>query len=123
MSIQRTTIPGSEKKPLPKAKVIGKVDPNQRIEVTVVLRPRKSGSGSLTPNAATEHAMNLGTQLPEQRTYISREAFAAERNLTLVEASLSKRIIRLAGTVKDLTAAFRPNLKKSRVAGRIVRMR
>src|SRR5437762_6534199 len=118
MSIQRTTIPGSEKKPLPKAKVIGKVDPNQRIEVTVVLRPRKSGSGSLTPNAATEHAMNLGTQLPEQRTYISREAFAAERgadpldvgkveafaeghNLTLVEASLSKRIIRLAGTVKD----------------------
>src|SRR5438128_2351300 len=114
-SRKRTTVPGSEKKALPNAKVIGDVDPNERIEITVVLRPRTSGGGPLTPKAAAEVAMNTGSQLPEQRQYVSREAFAAQRgadpedvakveayaqehNLTVVEASLPKRSIRLAGT-------------------------
>jgi kumamolisin len=84
--------------------------------------------------------MNAATQLPEQRQYVSREAFASEvgadpddvakveafaqeHNLTVVEASLSKRSIRLAGTIGDLAAAFGVNLKRSRVGSRVVRTR
>ncbi len=136
---KRKTIPGSEKKALPNAKTVGKIDPEERIEVTVVLRPRTATSQGAR-KAAAEDAMSSGTQLPEQRQYLSREAFAAERgadpedvakvesfaqshNLTVAEASLAKRSIRLAGTVKDLTAAFQPNLKKSKVGNRIVRSR
>ena len=140
LSKTRTTVPGSEKKTLPNAKVIGAVDPNDRIEVTVVIRPRTSGGSSRAPKAAAEEAMKKGSQLPEQRQYISREAFAAQRgahpedvakveafaqehNLTVVEVSVPKRSIRLAGTIENLTVAFRPNLKKSKVGSRTVRTR
>ena len=46
-SRKRTPIPGSEKKAVPNAKVVGDVDPGERIEVTVVLRrdSRESGPG------------------------------------------------------------------------------
>jgi len=136
---KHVTVPGSEKKALPHAKVVGKVDADERIEITVVLRPRVSGE-SRAPQAVAEAAMAEATKAPDQRQYISREAFAAERgadpddvakveafaqehNLTVVEASLAKRSLRLAGRIADLTAAFRPKLKRVKVAKRIVRMR
>ena len=136
-SRKRVVVPGSEKKALPNAKIVGKLDPNERIEITVVIRPRSDAA----PNGrVAASASDTSRQLPEQRQYLSRESFAAERgadpkdvvqveafakehNLTVVEASLQKRAIRLAGTIRDLTAAFEPNLKKSRVGSRIVRMR
>jgi len=129
----RKIVPGSEKKALPNAKIIGEVDPTARIEVTVVLRPRAAG-------AADAQAMAASERLPEQRQYVSRESFAAERgadpddiarvealaeehHLTVVESSLSKRTVRLGGTVADLTEAFRPNLKKAKLGSRIIRAR
>jgi kumamolisin len=137
---KRKTVPGSEKEALRDAKVIGKVDPHERIEITVVLRPRARAGGDRTPAAAAEEAMTMGSQLPAQRQYLSREEFAAqhgadpedvakveafaqEHHLTVVEASLPKRTIRLAGTVADLTEAFQPNLKRAKVGSRVVRMR
>ena len=136
-SKKRVIVPGSEKKALPNAKVVGKLDPNQRIEITVVLRPRSDATPS---GRVAASASDSSSQLPAERQYLSREAFAAERganpndvaaveafakehNLTVVEASLQKRAIRLAGTIRDLTAAFQPNLKKSKVGTKIVRMR
>src|SRR5262245_23425774 len=73
----RKTVPGSEKQALPHAKVIGDVDPKQRIEVTVVLRPRASG-GARGQESAAKKAMAAAARLPERRKYVSREAFAAE---------------------------------------------
>ena len=135
-SKKRVTVTGSEKKALPNAKVIGSVDPEARIEITVVLRPRATRSKALSVRAAAASAM----QTDAQRHYLSREEFEAERgadpeditaieafahdhNLTVVETSLAKRTIRLAGTVKDLTAAFQPKLKEARLAGRSLRTR
>jgi kumamolisin len=139
-SKKRVTVAGSDKKALPNAKVIGAVDPVSRIEITVVLRPRTSGAGALTASAATAQAMKAGGQPATQRQYLSREEFEAERgadpkdvaaiedfahqhNLTVVDVSLAKRSIRLAGTVKDLTAAFQPTLKEAKVGSRSVRTR
>ena len=139
VSRKRTTIPGSEKKALPNAKVTGAVDPNERIEVTVILRPR-TGAGSRTSKAGASEAMKSALEVPERRAYLTREAFAAERgaapddvekvesfarehNLTVVETGIAKRSIRLAGTIQDLTDAFRPNLKKSKIGARTVRTR
>ena len=138
-SQKRKTIPGSVKKPIPHAKISGAVDPDERIEITVVLRPR-TGGGSKTAKAAAIDVMKSAAKLPARRQYLTREAFVAERgaapedvakvesfarehNLTVVEISLAKRSIRLAGTIRDLTAAFRPTLKKSKVGSRTVRMR
>ena len=138
-SQKRTIVAGSEKKALPHAKVTGALDPNERIEVTVILRPR-SGAGSRTAKAAANQAMTQALALPERRAYLTRETFAAARgaapddvekvesfardhNLTVVEASIAKRSIRLTGTIQDLTAAFRPNLKQAKLGARTVRTR
>ena len=84
--------------------------------------------------------MSAGAVLPEQRQYVSREDFAAQRgadpqeatqveafaqghHLTVVETSLAKRTVRLAGSLADLTEAFRPKLKRAKVGNRVVRMR
>jgi len=137
---KRVTVPGSEKKALPNAKVVGDVDPGERIEITVVLRPRTLGAGALTAKKATAFAMGVGSESPATRQYISREDFASQRgaapgdilavedfahlhNLTVVDVSIAKRSIRLAGTVKDLAGAFKPSLKQAKVGGRSVRTR
>lgn len=139
-SRQRVTVPGSKKKALRAAKVLGKINPKRRIEITLVLRPRITAHGPRTPKAASAQVMAMGRELPEQRQYLSREEFAAQRgadprdvaqveafaqehHLTIVEASLAKRTLRLEGSVADLTAAFRPKLKKVKLAGRRIRMR
>jgi kumamolisin len=140
MPTKRMTVLGSEKKALPNAKVIGNVDPDERIEITVVLRPRTSTGGVRTAKAAAEDLMKVAARPLEQRRYVSRESFASQRGadpediekveafaedhkLTVVEVSIPKRSIRLSGTIRDLTAAFRPNLKKTRVGNRILRTR
>jgi kumamolisin len=139
MTLQkRMVVAGSQKKALAKAKVVGKVKPDERIEITVVLRPR--GAGAATPKAAAVSTLKAAAHLPGRRQYVTRETFAAtrgadpndmakieafaqEHHLTVVEASLPMRTVRLAGTVENLTEAFRPNLKKASVGTRVFRMR
>ena len=45
------------------------------------------------------------------------------RFVNLFDPRSRSRAVRLAGTIGDLTAAFRPNLKKTKVGTRLVRMR
>jgi kumamolisin len=137
---KRVMVPGSEKKALPHAQVVGDVDPGERIEITVVLRPRTSGAGAVTPKKAAAFAMGTGAESPTARQYLTREEFASQRgaspadisavedfahvhNLTIVDVSIAKRNIRLAGTVKDLMTAFQPTLKQAKVGTRAVRTR
>ena len=131
----RVTVRGSEKAPLRGAKVIGSIDPKERIEIAVIVRPRAT-------SAATTAASTPATEAtpPEQRIHLSREEFAAQRgadpgdvakveafaqmyNLTVVEVNLAQRSIRLTGTVKDLSAAFQPKLKRARLGSRVLRVR
>ena len=110
-------IPGSERKPLPGATAVAPADPNQLAQVTVRLRRRKGAQTVL------KRALDLSLQLPKERTYLTREqfiaqagadpadlarveAFARNHNLTVVDANLASRTVRLAGTVGDLSAAF-----------------
>ena len=55
MATNRIFVPGSQKKPLRNAKRLGAVDPQQRIEVTVVLR-RRPGSGAKSARRASAPA-------------------------------------------------------------------
>jgi len=136
-SKKREAVTGSEKAKLPTMKAIGKVDPKERIEITVLMRPRPSSESAA---AHAESVMELGAQPPEERQYMSREEFAAQRgadpadiakvdefahehHLTVVETSIPKRVIKLSGTIADLTAAFKPNLKKYKLGGREIRGR
>src|SRR5205807_4569482 len=51
------------------------------------------------------------------------DALAHEHNLTVVRASIPERTVKLAGALADFMAAFRPQLKRYRIAKRTFRGR
>ncbi|HEV2494423.1 MAG TPA: S53 family peptidase [Terriglobia bacterium] len=116
-------VAGSHRTPFRNAKPVGKVAADQRVEVTLRVRPRKADTDS---RAAV---MAMGAKRPSERSYLSREDLGATRgadpedlaridqfahtyNLTVVETSVPKRTVRLSGTVADLSRAFGVQLQK-----------
>src|SRR5256886_288748 len=117
----RVVIQGSHKTSLEGAKLTGKLDPNERLEVTVRVRPRAALA------ASTEFAALTGSP-PAQRRPLSREEFAArfgadpadverieqfahEHDLDVVSSHAGQRTVRLSGTLKAMQAAFGVKLK------------
>ena len=108
-------LPGSERSALTGAREIGAVNPDERIEITIVLRP--------SPSSAILSAEKIGSTLPNERSYMTREefeasqgaapedmakveAFAKEHGLTVVSASAARRTLVLSGTSAQLASAF-----------------
>ncbi len=102
-------VKGSTRK-IPPGKNIGGSNLNELIEVTVRLRRKKSieeyvkGLGKenkvLTPEEFDEQ---FGAQ---QKDIDLVEAFAQEHDLTVVQASVSRRSVILKGTVQNFSSAF-----------------
>ncbi|MGI4740541.1 MAG: S53 family peptidase [Janthinobacterium lividum] len=112
----RVAVPGSERKPLPHAEQLHTPLPNERLEVTVRLRPK---APLPTPPATNA----LADVLPQQRTYLSHEEldqhygadpqdikqvteFARAHGLVVVHASVAQRSVLLAGSIAEFEAAF-----------------
>jgi kumamolisin len=110
------SLAGSERKLPPGAREVGVPDPNERILVSVLLRPR-------TPLDGLTSGKEMGATPPRERQYLTREEFAArygadpadvakveafahQHNLTVMEASLARRTIVLSGTIAALSDAF-----------------
>jgi kumamolisin len=127
-------VSGSERAAVPGAQVIGAPEANERIEVTVVLRRRPSNE-DLAASTTTQ-----GARPPRERQHLQREEFAArhgahpddvakirefarEHNLDVVEVSLPRRSVRLAGTVANLSAAFNVKLAHYRHGEAVFRSR
>lgn len=119
MSSYKNRIPinGSERSPLPGAHIVGAINPNERILVTVMVRRRHSSK------ELTSQIKDIGTQKPNERKYLSREEFAAvqgadpadlekvedfahEHGLDVVEVNGAQRRVVLAGTAATLSEAF-----------------
>ena len=124
MSPQTTTVqvPGSHRAAVPGSTVIGPSHADERVEVTVLVRPprRFPPRSSRTPWAARSS---------QGRQYLSREqlaalhgadpediakltAFAKAHNLTVVQTSEPQRSVWLSGTVADFNAAFGVTLQE-----------
>jgi kumamolisin len=114
---QYRALSGSEKAPLPGAWIVGRPNPARQIEVTVLLRPRPAEE----PLASLEE---LGSQPPEQRQHLTREAFASahgvapgdvqqviefarQSGLRVISRNLAARTLHLSGTIAAFSAAFR----------------
>jgi kumamolisin len=108
-------VPGSERAPLAGARATGAAAADERVEVTVIVRPRAE--------AAPFSAHAWGEAPPAERTYMTRgeladaqgaeaadvEAvarFAKEHGLTVLETSAARRSVSLGGTVEQMSAAF-----------------
>jgi len=119
---KRITLPGSNRQPLAGAKVVGAVDSSMRIEITLQLR-RKPGANleatvdKLSSQALSDRKYLTRTELSNQagaapEDVAKIDSFAHEHRLTVVEANIAQRTVKLAGTVADLSAAFGAKLKR-----------
>ena len=118
MSSKKTVaLSGSEKQPLPDARIIAPAPPDERLEVTVRLRPRTplpDASSLLQPSRDpapifTRQAYNAryGAD-PKDIARVRR--FASANHLTVVRASAPRRSVMLSGTVADFNKAFNVDL-------------
>ena len=113
-SSKRQTLPKSHKNSLKGATLIGAVNPEQTITVTIRIRPRPS-----TP--AAEEARASGKRMTQAQfaelfgadpADIARlEDFAHRHGLTVLEASVAERKLRLSGPASAMQAAFGTTLK------------
>src|SRR5258708_6291507 len=109
-------IAGSEKKPLAGARAKGKIDSNERIEITVLVRSR-------APVADTGAFRKMLAAAPADREPMTREQwrdahgadpadlaqieeFAHEHEIDVVRSSIAERRVVLSGTIAALTKAF-----------------
>src|SRR5580658_2301328 len=112
---------GSEREPVKGARAVGKADPTERLEVTMLLRHRAN-------DALQEQikALHKGGQRPAS---LKREDFAEKfgadpadieavkkfakaQGLTVVQESASRRTVILAGTVAQFNHAFGVDLER-----------
>lgn len=108
---------GTEKKPLAGARVLGQINPQQHIAVTLMVRPCKSlpiqrpGFRELLTLPIAQRQYLSCEELASRHGADSAdmdkvEAFAHEHELTVVHRSLSERRLVLSGTLESLTQAF-----------------
>ena len=126
-SAKRFVIAGSEKTALSDATVAGAVHPDERIEVTVRVRRRAS------LDAVSTAALSNAT-LPHKRTYLTREAFAAQygadpadlarveafakaHGLAVIESDVARRSVVLSGSARAMASAFAVKLQQMSHAG------
>ena len=122
MSSVQHSVPGSERAPLPGARAMGAADPNERIEVTVVLRRASDADGTATEQVKSARSLQERKYLTREQHEVAQgadpedvakvEAFAQEHGLDVVEASRAQRSVVLSGTVGALSTAFGVTLIK-----------
>jgi kumamolisin len=120
----RVELKGSSREAIPGGQDAGPADPNQQIEVSVLLR-RGSKPGKF-PSAA-----QLGVQPPHQRKYLTREefahqhgaaaadlkkisSFAKQYGLQVISEDRARRTVKLSGTVQAFNVAFGVELRHCR---------
>jgi kumamolisin len=121
----KNAIAGSERAPLRGAQVTGKADPNEQLEVTVLLR-RGNAPGlkqrveALANRDATAHL----TREEFEKQYRAASAdiaavrkFAAANGLKVVQEDAGRRAIVLSGAVAQFNAAFGVDLQKYQYPG------
>lgn len=115
----RTTLRGSEKKPLTSAEPAGAIPPDDSIRVTVYLR-RKSADpvpppGPHQPHLSREEFAQQHGANSEDIALIER--FAHEYQLTVVDSNIGKRRVILSGTAANVTKAFGTQLACYKLPG------
>jgi kumamolisin len=117
----RHPLKGSERQPLPGAKAVGKADPAERLEVTVLLRRRDAVAltAHVDKLAGRKSAGNhLSREQFEERFGADPEdiatirTFADAHGLSVVQEHAGRRTVVLSGTVAQFNAAFRVDLQR-----------
>lgn len=114
----RALLLGSEREPLPQAKLIRKAPDRETLTATLLLHPRRewpephmhAGSQSGTTDAVTEPALLLDRQGASETAIAKIHAFVREFGLTVVETDKKNRTVKVVGTVSQMEQAFHIDL-------------
>ncbi len=108
---RKVQLPGSEKKPLLGAREVGPVSPDERFEVTIILRRRQP----LTSWAKTHRLSREGFVSSHGAAEVDIDQisqFATEHSLRVVEKSAARRTVVLSGTTSQFSSAFQVKLTR-----------
>lgn len=112
MTPREGTVPlhGSERKPVRGAREIGDVSPNERFEVTLLLKsPTMSAQG---PHSRMSREQFASARASSREDIESVIEFAKKHGLRVVEISAPRRSIVLSGTAQQFGEAFQVQLKQ-----------
>ena len=106
----RTVLPGSEKRAPASARQVGTPAPEERIEVTLRLRPREAlpTPGEATPVLTPEQFSARYGATPEDLRAVAD--FARGHRLDVTESSQERRTVILSGQLSDMETAFGAHL-------------
>lgn len=109
----RVPLSGSHRQPMEGARVLGPVDPQERITVSVYLRARENSNlagelqrhivGQQQPLSRHEYAARHGASAEDIATV---ERFASAHALTVEEKHAARRLVVLSGTAEAISVAF-----------------
>jgi len=117
---------GSERTPLAGAKIVGKARPDERLEVTILIRARSNEALSsrahelavgTRPNEhfrREDFAQRFGSD-PDDIAAIKR--FAQDHGIAVVEENAARRTVILSGTVAQFNTAFDVDLQRFEHSG------
>jgi kumamolisin len=102
---ERVQLAGSERTPMPGAALVGSIQPDDIIRVSVILRHKSGGpkavGGQHIPHEAFEQQHGADPQ-----AIAAVEEFAHRSGLAIVESSARKRRVILSGTARALSQGF-----------------
>jgi kumamolisin len=106
---ERSAVEGSRRVPVPGATRIGPVDPNERIEATIVLKRKAAPPDPLTePRLSREAFAAQHAAEPQDIDAIGQ--FADEHGLTVTYSNAASRMVRVAGPAEAIKTAFATQL-------------
>jgi kumamolisin len=117
----RVNLKGSERAELPGAQLIGPADPNERLEVSVIVRRRAGEALQSRVSKLTHGDRSLGNLSREDFARLhgadasdlaAVRAFASTHGLTVTGEHADRRTVILSGTVQQFNEAFGIELKQ-----------
>ena len=108
MAEQKIALAGSERAPIPDATPMGPVDPNQVIQVSIVLKQRRALDLDALQGKILSHDEFAAAYGAEPRQIERVAQFARANNLQVVDTpdQIARRTVVVQGTVADLENAF-----------------
>jgi kumamolisin len=102
----RSAVAGSERRPIEGARRVGDPDPDRRIQVTLTLRRRGGSDPSESMNTGLDREAFAERYGADPADIEAVEDFAADHGLDVVQTSIPRRTVVLAGRIADMSAAF-----------------
>jgi kumamolisin len=104
----KIALPGSERAPLIGATLIGPTDPNQLVDVSIVIKQRRELKLDHLQGKILSHDEFASTYGADPEHIRRVQAFASAHNLQVVEEAneIARRTVKVRGTVANLEKAF-----------------